>query len=134
MRCHQQIAQTRRTGPFRFTAFGNSGQGLDRTRTIASVLSTLGTDLHLLLGDQVYNYGEYEHYKPRIFDIYGDMMSSVPFEHAHGNHEASGFPNAVRDHFYVPMNGPNSVPSELNYSFDYGDVHFVSVNSGSRTI
>ncbi|MBI4241883.1 MAG: metallophosphoesterase [Candidatus Rokubacteria bacterium] len=127
----QSFVRTQKTGGFRFTAFGNSGLGSGGQEPMARLLATLGSDLHLLLGDYTYWYGEREHYKPRVNLIYSALMRSIPFVHALGNHDGlteNGQPTI--DNFYVPENGPAALAPELNYSFDFGNVHFVSVNSG----
>jgi hypothetical protein len=127
---YQDTAETRRTGAFRFTTFGNSGQGVPSQASVAARLALLDTDLHLLLGDFAYWVGEYEHYKPRISAMYGSMMSRIPFLPAIGNHDAltdSGEPALA--FFQVPENGPPLLTAERNYSFDVGDVHFVSVDT-----
>lgn len=125
--------RTRAPGPLRVTAFGNSGQGNDNARSVSRLLENQTPDLHLLLGDAVYFHGEYEHFEPRISDVYGEVMANRPFLHAHGNHEAQADGGAAAlDFFHMPRNGPTAVRQELNYSFDWGDVHFVSVNTGSE--
>ncbi len=127
---HSAFVDTRPAAEdLRFTAFGNSGQGSPNAHLIGERLALLDPDLHLLLGDMVYNLGEYEHHKPRINLVYGDTMKSRPFVATVGNHEQltdAGRP--VLDHFYLPRNGPPGL-DEQHYSFDRGGVHFASINS-----
>ena len=129
----QEITKTRTTSDsFRFTAFGNSGLGSPGALAVAEQLKALGTDLHLLLGDNVYNFGEVEHYGPRIFDLYGELMKSAPFVMTVGNHEAAhGLQGYTPSYFHLPENGPAHVDPEFHYSFDFGSVHFVGIMSGA---
>ncbi len=105
------------------------------------------TDLWLWLGDNVYDDGTEQEYLTKVFDsVYGykNMMKWLPFEPAPGNHDynsvspvASPRPplqhtGPYYDFVEVYTNGEaGGVPSghELFYSFDYGNVHFVSLNS-----
>ena len=129
----QETTKTRTTGDsFRFTAFGNSGLGSPGALAVAEQLESLGTDLHLLLGDNVYNWGEVEHYGPRIFDLYGELMKSAPFVMTVGNHEAAkGLHIYTPSYFHLPENGPAHLDPEFHYSFDFGNVHFVGIKSGN---
>ena len=129
----QETTKTRTTGDsFRFTAFGNSGLGSPGAIEVAEQLEALGTDLHLLLGDNVYNFGEVEFYGPRIFDLYGELMKSSPFVMTVGNHEAFiGLHIYTPSYFHLPENGPAHLDPEFHYSFDFGNVHFVGINSGN---
>lgn len=129
---YQSTVSTRRSGAFTFTAFGNPGQGSPSQAQVANLLQNLDPDFHIMLGDFVYYWGEYEHYKPRLFAMYPNLMRDRVFYFTVGNHEGlteRGAPALA--HFYAPRNGPPLTAPESNYSFDYADVHFVSVNSGS---
>lgn len=104
-------------------------------------------DLWLWLGDNVYDDGTEQEYLTKVFDsVYGyqKMMKYLPFEPAPGNHDYNSVspvtsPKPPLQHtgpYYdfvdVYTNGEaGGVPSghELYYSFDYGNVHFVSLNS-----
>lgn len=57
------------------------------------------------------------------------VLESIPFFPALGNHEnARGGAVYVQNHFQLPVNGPQEL-AELAYSFNYGDVHVVVLNS-----
>ena len=123
--------QSRKTGPFRFTAFGNSGIGSGGQLAVAAQLAKLDTDLHLLLGDNVYYYGEFEHYRSRVFEPYAWLMHSRHVMCVVGNHEYSHLA-AVGANMYVPDNGPTAADTALQYYFDYGSVRFYIIYWGAN--
>jgi len=63
-----------------------------------------------------------------------DLLASVPVAPVMGNHEAYGFdwkmalPEYYLTLFSLPQNGPPGL-EDYAYSFDYGDVHFVVLNT-----
>lgn len=62
------------------------------------------------------------------------LMETIPFAPVLGNHEAYTLswkyadPDAYTNLFAVPENGPEQ-QNHLAYSFDYGNVHFASLNT-----
>ena len=98
------------------------------------------TDGWLLLGDNAYNFGTDAEYQTNFFNIYqGSLTKNHVLWPAPGNHDYSN--NAARqaDHaiayyniFSVPKNGEaGGVPSNTKayYSYNYGNIHFVSLDS-----
>lgn len=99
------------------------------------------------LGDNVYDDGKDDEYQTKVFDTtyYGKVMPYMPFMPCPGNHDYgvisppqnSSDPNTHSGPYYdmidVPINGEagGGVASgkKLYYSFDYGHVHFLSLNS-----
>lgn len=126
---YQDRVRTRSTGAFTFSAIGNTGSGTSAEELNAALLASLDSDLHFFLGDFNYNIGQYEHMRPRVFDIYGEAMSSRLSFFVIGNHESvtdRGEPS--RAHSYTTTNGPPEHGDGLTYSFDVGDVHFSVVS------
>ena len=127
---------------------GNTQQGLVRDAYM-NFTDTIHTDVWLWLGDNAYQSGTDQEYQDNVFDsskAYGTIMPFMPFMPCPGNHDYMSVspPNPVSsidpnnhsgpyfDIVDVPTNGEGGgVPSgtELYYSFDYGNVHFVSINS-----
>lgn len=90
-------------------------------------------DLCLLLGDNAYNDGTDAEFQAAIFDTYPTMLRRSPFWSCLGNHETySAAPWPYFDIFTFPTNGEaGGVASgtEYYYSFDYGNIHFISLDS-----
>lgn len=94
------------------------------------------TDAWLWLGDNVYATGTDLEYQNRLFDVYPEILRNtvsrpIPGNHDYGsidiNHNGPYYSN-----FTMPTNGEaGGVPSgkEGYYSYDYGNIHFVALNS-----
>lgn len=134
--------------PYRFWAIGDFGKNNQQQRDVLnSYLTYTGsthTDLWLWLGDNAYDTGTDQEFQTKVFDVYSDVMKYMPFYPCPGNHDygsvcpipcfsnPSGHSGPYFDIIDVPVNGEaGGVPSgyELYYSFDYGNVHFISLNS-----
>ncbi len=95
-------------------------------------------DLLLLLGDNAYPDGTDQEYQEAFFEnMYEDKLISAPMYSCYGNHDAYSASSATEtgpyfDIFNFPKNGEcGGVPSgsENFFSFDYGDIHFISLNT-----
>ncbi len=125
--------QSRATGPFRFTAYGNSGTGNTGAQQVADLLLDLKPDLHVLLGDFVYDKGEMEHYPARLFAYHAPFSQSRVLTYTPGNHdviEDKGQP--IFANLLAPTNGPPGIPDGLHFAFDYGNARFFSVYTGDQ--
>ena len=94
------------------------------------------TDVWLALGDNAYYNGTDREYQLGFFDIYPNLLQQTPLWSAIGNHETYAAPVGQRfpylDIFEFPQEGQaGGVPSgtERYYSFDYGNIHFVCIDS-----
>lgn len=115
-------------GDFSFVVFGDSGTGKDKQSEIARQIFRVKPDLGLITGDVVYREGALEDYTNKYFLPYRDIISSVCFFTAMGNHDYrtdEGKP--YLDTFVLPAN--NHAQTEKYYSFDYGNAHFVCLDS-----
>ncbi|WP_197060024.1 metallophosphoesterase [Sporocytophaga myxococcoides] len=94
----------------------------------------------LLLGDNAYWNGYDGEYRAGFFSIYeSDALKNIPVYPAPGNHDYAMSSDRQVDHkiayydiFDMPANGEaGGVPSgtEAFYSFDYGNIHFLSLDS-----
>lgn len=143
--------------PIRVWSIGDFGKGnLGEKKVRDSYLQYsqgTHTDVWLWNGDNVYENGTDAEYQERVFDTlygYGNVFKNMPFFPCPGNHDYNSIcpipcgtdPNQHSGPYYdmvtVPTNGEaGGVPSGLKnyYSYDYGNVHFVSLNSelGSTT-
>lgn len=112
--------------PFRFIAVGDTGTGGAAQKAIAKRMTEHGFDLMLFLGDLAYSSGTPEQIQERFFAVYEDVLRLVPAFPAIGNHERrtqKGRP--YFEAFVLPT-------PERFYSFDWGDVHFVAIDTTQR--
>lgn len=94
-------------------------------------------DLWLLLGDNAYDRGTDAEYQKAIFEMYPAMLRQVPVWACIGNHDTDQAVSYVDTYpyfhiFTFPKKGEcGGVPSETEhfYSFDYANIHFISLDS-----
>jgi 3',5'-cyclic AMP phosphodiesterase CpdA len=92
-------------------------------------------DVFLHLGDMAYGDGTFPEFKERVFDVYTDLLHKTPTWPTMGNHEYNtdqGQP--YLDVYYLPEMALNPDQHEQYYSFDYGDVHFISLQSNDAPL
>lgn len=109
--------------PIRFVAVGDTGTGSDAARAIKKRMTEVEFDLMLFLGDIAYTAGTAAQLERNFFQLYGELLRYVPAYPAIGNHERrtrKGRP--YFDAFVLPG-------AERYYSFDWGDVHFVAIDT-----
>ncbi len=103
------------------------------------------TDLWLMLGDNAYNNGLDEDYQAAVFDMYPELLRTSVVWPTRGNHDrgpknSSGkWTNggAYYDIFTLPVAGEaGGLPSgtEAYYAFDYGNIHFICLESTSSDL
>lgn len=112
--------------PFSFVALGDGGTGGDAERAVAQRISERPFDMMLFLGDIAYTAGTPEQLQRNFFDVYANLIKYVPAFPTLGNHERrtnKGKP--YFDAFVLPS-------PERYYSFDWGDVHFVAIDTTHR--
>jgi hypothetical protein len=115
-------------------------------------------DVFIMLGDNAYSVGSELNYQQAVFEVYSGLLKNVSVWPTIGNHEMglgttlpiAGFSQSADPDSYVAATGepPSRVPyldifslpsngeaggvssgTEQYYSFDYGNVHFVSLDS-----
>ena len=118
------------TRPVRILAFGDSGNASDEQKALRDVMLGHEFDVFLHLGDMAYGDGTFVEFEERVFDIYKDLMHRVPSFPAPGNHEyKTSSAQPYLDVYYLFEQALKDTDQERYYSFDYGDVHFVSIDS-----
>jgi hypothetical protein len=127
------------SGTVRFIAFGDSGIGSTAQQGLATLMTSDTFDIALHGGDVVYGAsdttggGWYPQYHNWFFDIYEDWLRSHPVYPSIGNHDDRiSRAQAYRDLFALPENGASAAfpdHAERYYSFDYGPVHFVVLDT-----
>lgn len=131
--------------PVRLWVVGDSGYNTLGGRQVRDAYlgwaAPRAEDLWLLLGDNAYVAGTDAEYQVGLFDQYPLTLSRSPLWSTRGNHDAlyAGIDNDYYDLFTLPTAGEaGGLPSgtEAWYSFDWGPVHFVCLDSegSSRTL
>lgn len=114
--------------PFRFAVFGDSGTGTDAQLSVAEQLEASEPDLCLHTGDVIYPDGRAEFFDPRFFLPYKNIIKSVVIYLSLGNHDIrADNGKSYLEAFYLPHNNPQQ--TERYYSFDYGNAHFVALDT-----
>ena len=116
--------------PFTFLAFGDYGRNSDSQKRLRDQMLTDDFSFILTTGDNDQGDGTYPAYKNKVFWIYEDIFSRAAIFPAPGNHDYrtdNGAP--YLDIFELPTNILRTADHERYYSFDFGNVHFVSLDS-----
>ena len=113
---------------------GGDGQGRAERVRDAYLRSPLfrHNDGWLMLGDNAYGSGADSEYQNAVFETYRKLLPNVPLWSTLGNHETYTPGTPYFDIFTLPTAGEaGGLPSgtENYYSFDYGNVHFVCLDS-----
>lgn len=135
-------------GHYRIAAFGDCGNNSVNQKNVRDqVIKYLGNDYldsWLLLGDNAYEFGTDEEYQKNFFAAFNDnLLKKYPLFPTPGNHDyreidkTTGRPKKTHDvayykNFSLPTNAEaGGVPSHnpSYYSFDIGNVHFLSLDS-----
>lgn len=125
--------------------FGTGGTTQGQVRdAYLSYSAQMSVNMWLWLGDNAYNTGQDAEFQSKVFSGpmgYEQILPNLPFYPIPGNHDyygcnTSGSPSQHTGPYYdivdVYTHGEaGGVPSgmEAYYSFDYGDIHFVMLNS-----
>jgi predicted MPP superfamily phosphohydrolase len=120
---------------------GDSGTAGSRATSVRDAykafLPVAETDLWLMLGDNAYQDGEDWEYQEAVFEMYPSILKQVPLYSVLGNHDghtadSSSESGPYYDIFSLPRFGEaGGVASgtEAYYSFDFGDIHFIALDS-----
>lgn len=116
--------------PFRFAAFGDSGNGSNTQTEFARRIAASKPDVIIHVGDLVYPAGALDSYDTHFFSPNAEMIRTAPFMASLGNHDVATEKGApLLESFVCPRNGPEGIEPERNYWFDYGDARFVALDS-----
>lgn len=117
------------------TADGNAAAVRDAYYNYAGTTYTQGI---LMLGDNAYNSGTDAEYQAAVFEMYDSLLIQSPLWPTPGNHDYGSGADATTqtgpyyDIFVLPKNGEAgglASGTEAYYSFDIGNVHFISLDS-----
>ena len=127
--------------PFRVWTIGDAGftgANLDAVRdAFAAYNGGSGADLFLLLGDNAYLTGTDAQYQAAVFNEHAAMLRTTPVWSVFGNHEiASSNPLTQTGPYFTMFTFPTAAElggvasgTEAYYSFDYGNTHFIVLDS-----
>lgn len=128
--------------PVRIWAIGDFGTADSIPRSVARAYLNYRTGWHtdvwLMLGDIAYTRGTDEQFQEAVFDnMYDELLPNTVVWPTPGNHDLRSVDSETMsgpyyDIFSLPENGEcGGVPSgtEAYYSFDYGNIHFVSLDT-----
>ncbi|MES3030876.1 MAG: DUF2341 domain-containing protein [Patescibacteria group bacterium] len=134
---------------YTFVAYGDSASGNPPTNFISvqDRINTIDPEFSVLLGDNVYSDGTHTEWDLRLDRTKNASAANYLKNHIDyfgwGNHDivsASGQPaldnyDSPRPVLGVtsPVAAPLDETAEKNYSFDHGDVHFVTIDTNSYT-
>jgi len=117
------------TKRIQFVALGDSGGGGSDQSALLTQLATVPFDFMIHTGDIAYDNGTLTQFESRFFGVYAPLLAARPMFPTSGNHEYDTADAApYRQVFVLPENGgPGGV--ERWYSYDWGDVHFVALDT-----
>lgn len=126
------------TAPVRVWVVGDSGNDNIDSETVRDRFAAWSTgrppDLWLMLGDNAYSGGTDAEYQAGCFNLYPRALRNWPLFPTRGNHDDlyAGPGNDYLDFFTMPAVGEcGGVPSgsKSYYSYDWGSVHFICLDS-----
>ena len=125
----------------RVWVIGDSGTANSNARDVRDAFKTWSVsqpaNFMLMLGDNAYNDGTDTEYQNAVFDTYPELLRQLPVWPTLGNHDGHSADSGTQtgpyyDIFDLPTNaeaGGQKSFTEAYYSFDYGNIHFVVLDS-----
>ena len=130
-----RTAPTPGTGSVSFVVIGDSGTGSAEQFAIADRIGRDSFDIFLHAGDIAYPDSTHSTLQQYFFNVYRDILRRRPLFPSMGNHDsrpANDWGFAYRNVFVLPDEaglGEFGDHAERYYSFDYGPVHFVVLDT-----
>lgn len=130
----------------RVWVLGDPGTGDENQKNVRDAYLELEgseqTDLILALGDNAYDAGTDDEFQTNFFEIYQNSFVSIPVFPAFGNNDGESADSSSQsgvyyDIFTLPTQGElGGVPSgtEAYYSFDYGSIHFICLDTAESDL
>ncbi len=134
-----------RAGPYRFRTapsegnasedvrvllFGDSGWGGPQQIDLARQMKRDSWDLSIHVGDIAYNDGSEEDFTERHFRVYTPTFASTPFYPSVGNHDIRADGGRSYEGAFL---WPEPFPGARYFSFRWGRIQFVSIDTSSKT-
>ena len=127
--------------PTRVWILGDSGTANSNAAAVRDAYraftASRSTDVWLMLGDNAYPDGTDSEYQEAVFDMYPTELRQTPLWPTLGNHDGHTADSATQsgpyyDLFTLPTlaeAGGLASGTEAYYSFDYGNIHFICLDS-----
>jgi hypothetical protein len=127
--------------PTRVWVVGDSGTANANARAVRDAYygftGSTPTNLWLMLGDNAYQQGLDSEYQAAVFDMYPTMLRRSALWPTLGNHDGAAANSSTQsgpyyNMFTLPTQGEAgglASGTEAYYSFDYGSIHFVNLES-----
>ena len=127
--------------PIRLWVVGDSGTGDSNQAEVRDAMlnatSGAAPDLFIHVGDMAYNRGEDSEFQENFFDVYQTTLRHSVIWPTLGNHEGRSSSSANQsgpyyESYVLPQGGEAggiASGTEAYYSFDYGNVHFIVLDS-----
>lgn len=125
----------------RIWILGDSGTADSNAESVRNAYlnftDTTHTDLWVMLGDNAYDDGTEDEYQAAVFEMYPSILQKSVLWPAFGNHDGRSADSNTEsgvfyDIFSLPRNaeaGGHASGTEAYYSWDYGNIHFICLNS-----
>jgi acid phosphatase type 7 len=120
---------------FSFLHLADSGEGNQAQFQIGEQMAQENVSLVLANGDLAYDLATYASVEANYYRAYRTMMARMPFFTSLGNHEyytGSGAPSLAGR--VTPASGVCAADQGRYYSFDWGNVHFVVLDSNQPLV
>ncbi|MDY7229867.1 metallophosphoesterase family protein [Hyalangium rubrum] len=112
----------------RFAVLGDFGTGGSAQRAVVRTLQTARPELIVTVGDNIYESGTDAEFESNFLRPMAALLAEVPIFPSMGNHEyVTNQGQPYLNNLYLPANNPRG--TERYYSFDWGNVHFVALDS-----
>ena len=127
--------------PTRIWVIGDSGTADDNARAVRDAFldftESRDPDLWIMLGDNAYYDGTDNEYRKAVFNTYPQVLPRTVLWPTLGNHDGYTADSTTEsgpyyDIFSLPRNGEAggaASETEAYYSFDYGNMHFICLDS-----
>ena len=112
------------TRNWRMVAYGDNRTYPETHKRIVSQILKLNPSMIIHSGDLVSSGDSYEQWKEQYFDPMKGLSENITVFPSLGNHERNS------PHYYEYMSVPDE-NDESYYSFDYGNAHFIALNSNA---
>lgn len=128
----QTAPATGSSAPFTFMVVGDYGKNSDSQKRLRDQMLRDSFRFILTTGDNAYSAGSYLQFDSNVFQIYQDLFSRAGLFPTLGNHDY-GTDNAAPylDIFELPQNAWRPAEAERYYSFDFGNIHVVALDSNA---
>lgn len=132
--------------PTRIWVLGDAGTASSAQASVRDAYyaftGTRHTDLWLMLGDNAYNDGTDAEYQAAVFDVYPTMLRKSVLWSTFGNHDGHSASSSTQTGpYYSLFSFPKAAEAgglasgtEAYYSFDYGNIHVVNLDSEGSSL